>query len=240
MNNENNQVQETIKKEHSLNTKQQGEALELLTSLEDKSVNLVFLDPQYEKIGDVSRVKDWPLHYQSEYQIISILKEITRTLKPSGFCLLWVNKEILKTDRVNTWLLQAPKLKLVDLLVWSKDHFGFGAYFRSKGEYAYLLQKMPTNSKKFTNRSFPNIWTEGSVSDKQRKHPHQKPFFLIRSLIEATTNEEDLIVDPCAGSFIVLDACLATNRNFLGCDLTFNELQEREREREQNLLLMTK
>jgi DNA modification methylase len=40
------------------------------------------------------------------------------------------------------------------------------------------------------------------------------------------------VVDPCAGSFVVLDACLATNRNFLGVDLTFNELQERERERE--------
>jgi len=72
------------------------------------------------------------------------------------------------------------------------------------------------------------------VSDKQRKHPHQKPFFLLRSLIEATTQEGDLIVDPCAGSFVVLDACQQTGRQFLGVDLTFNELQERERERESN------
>ncbi|MEG7979298.1 MAG: hypothetical protein NY202_05435 [Mollicutes bacterium UO1] len=57
------------------------------------------------------------MHYQSEYQIIQIIKEINRVLKPSAFCLLWANKAILKTDRVSTWLLQAPKLKLVDLLV---------------------------------------------------------------------------------------------------------------------------
>ncbi|CAG8461244.1 16972_t:CDS:10, partial [Gigaspora margarita] len=112
--------------------RQQGEALELLTTITDKSVSLIFLDPQYEKVGDVSR--------------------------------------------------------------------------------------NPTNSRKFTNRSFPNIWQEGSVSDKQRKHPHQKPFFLLRSLIEATTQEGDLIVDPCAGSFIVLKACQETNRNFLGAE----------------------
>jgi len=40
------------------NIKQEGEGLELLKQLEDKSVALVFFDPQYEKVGDVSRVKD--------------------------------------------------------------------------------------------------------------------------------------------------------------------------------------
>ena len=143
-----------IKEKYLKNTKQAGEALELLTSLEDKSVSLVFLDPQYEKVGDVSRVKDWPLHYQSEYQIINLLKEISRVLKPSAFCLLWINKEILKTDRVSTWLLQASKLKLVDLLVWSKDHFGFGSYFRNKGEFAFFLGKLSGLEawSSFTNR----------------------------------------------------------------------------------------
>ena len=166
------------KREYLLNTKQSGEALEMLASLEKNSISLAFFDPQYEKVGDVSRVKDYPLHYQSEYQIIQILKEINRTLKPSAFCLLWINKEILKTDRVSTWLLQAPKLKLVDFLVWSKDHFGFGSYFRNKGEFAFLLQKNPTNSKKFANRAFPSIWEEGSVSDKKTKTPPSKAFFL--------------------------------------------------------------
>jgi len=49
--------------------------------------------------------------------------------------------------------------------------------------------------------------------------PHQKPRELIRTLITATTNERDLVVDPCAGSFIVLE------RKFLGCDLTFEEME---------------
>jgi hypothetical protein len=34
------------------------------------------------------------------------------------------------------------------------------------------------------------------------------------------------VVDPCAGSFIVLEACQNTNRNFLGCDFTFKEQEE--------------
>jgi 16S rRNA G966 N2-methylase RsmD len=75
-------------KQYLPNTKQQGEALELLSQLETNQASLIFLDPQYEKVGDVSRIKDYPLHYQTEYQIIYIVKEATRVLKPSGFCLL--------------------------------------------------------------------------------------------------------------------------------------------------------
>jgi len=63
------------------------------------------------------------------------------------------------------------------------------------------------------------------VKVSQRKHPHQKPKELIKSLITATTNEGDLIVDPCAGSFIVLEACQELNRKFLGCDLTHKEIE---------------
>jgi hypothetical protein len=42
----------------------------------------------------------------------------------------------------------------------------------------------------------------------------------------ATTSEKDLVVDPCAGSFIVLETCQEINRNFLGCDLTLLEQAE--------------
>jgi site-specific DNA-methyltransferase (adenine-specific) len=49
---------------------------------------------------------------------------------------------------------------------------------------------------------------------------------LIKALIEATTEKGDLIVDPCAGSFVVLEICQELKRKFLGCDLTFREMKE--------------
>ncbi|CAG8587412.1 6441_t:CDS:2 [Racocetra fulgida] len=67
---------------------------------------------------------------------------------------------------------------------------------------------------------------EMPLASQRRNHPHQKPFLLIKSIIEATTQEGDLVVDPCAGSFIVLEACQETEREFLGCDLTFEKMQE--------------
>ena len=51
----------------------------------------------------------------------------------------------------------------------------------------------------------------------------------------ATTNEGDLIVDPCAGSFIVLEICREINRNYLGCDLTFKEMKEFLKENQRKL-----
>ena len=70
-----------------LNTKQAGEALELLSSLESNSVSLVFFDPQYEPVKNVLSV-NYPLYSQSDYQILRILEQVERVLKPSSFCLL--------------------------------------------------------------------------------------------------------------------------------------------------------
>jgi site-specific DNA-methyltransferase (adenine-specific) len=53
-------------------------------------------------------------------------------------------------------------------------------------------------------------------------HPHQKPIELQRILIEAVSGENEYIVDPCSGSYSVLEACRLTNRNFIGCDLNIN------------------
>jgi len=48
---------------------------------------------------------------------------------------------------------------------------------------------------------------------------------LIKALIVATTQEGDLVVDPCAGSFVVLEVCQELKRDYLGVDLTFKEMQ---------------
>jgi hypothetical protein len=53
---------------YQANTKQAGKDLELLT-------NLILLDPQYDKVSNVLHL-DYPLHYQSDYQIMNLLKEV--------------------------------------------------------------------------------------------------------------------------------------------------------------------
>jgi site-specific DNA-methyltransferase (adenine-specific) len=60
------------------------------------------------------------------------------------------------------------------------------------------------------------------IESKNKKHPHQKPLELQKVLIEAVSNVGDLVVDPAAGSYSVLEACLLSQRTFLGCDIAEN------------------
>lgn len=92
-------ILERERTEYSLNTRQSGEALELLSSLENNSTSLIFFDPQYEPVKNVLRT-NYPLYSQSDYQILRILEQIERILKPSSFCFLWVNKTLLGNDRI--------------------------------------------------------------------------------------------------------------------------------------------
>ena len=69
------------------------------------------------------------------------------------------------------------------------------------------------------------------MTSSKREHPHQKPKGLIKALVEATTEPGELVVDPCAGSFMVLEVCQELGREFMGCDLTYEEMKEFQRER---------
>jgi site-specific DNA-methyltransferase (adenine-specific) len=50
-------------------------------------------------------------------------------------------------------------------------------------------------------------------------HPTQKPVALFEYLIKTYTNEGELVLDNCMGSFTTAIACLNTRRNFIGIEL---------------------
>lgn len=55
---------------------------------------------------------------------------------------------------------------------------------------------------------------------KENYHPTQKPVSLLEWLIKTYTNEGDLVLDNCMGSGSTGVACVNTNRNFIGMELT--------------------
>jgi site-specific DNA-methyltransferase (adenine-specific) len=56
--------------------------------------------------------------------------------------------------------------------------------------------------------------------DKDKLHPTQKPVALCEYLIKTYTNEGDLVLDNCIGSGTTAVACIKTNRNFIGIELS--------------------
>ena len=80
-------------------------------------------------------------------------------------------------------------------------------------------------AKNWTDHRIREIWVEKIARDlyPHKLYPHIKPIGLITRLIGAVTHPGDLVVDPAAGSFVVLHAARQLGRNFIGCDLRLPE-----------------
>ena len=50
-------------------------------------------------------------------------------------------------------------------------------------------------------------------------HPTQKPVKLLQLLLQLTTKEGDLVIDPFAGSFSTAEACMNLGLNFKGFEI---------------------
>jgi site-specific DNA-methyltransferase (adenine-specific) len=54
---------------------------------------------------------------------------------------------------------------------------------------------------------------------RNKLHPTQKPLELFERFILASTNQGDVVLDPCMGSGTTAIACINTNRNYIGFEL---------------------
>lgn len=212
-----------------LNKRQQMDGLQLLQKIPSESIRVVFFDPQYRGVLDKlsygnegkSRGKArHDLEQMSEETILTFISFIEKVLAKNGYLFLWVDKFHL-VNGIQKWLSQTPTLQSVDMITWNKGKMGMGYRTRRTCEYLIVIQKMPRQAKStWTIHNIPDVWTEKIL---HRIHTHQKPLELQKQLILATTNEEDIVCDPAAGSYSVFECCKATNRNFIGCDIKFGE-----------------
>lgn len=208
-----------------VNARQKMNGVELLEALPDKCASLVFLDPQYRAILDKQKYGNEgerqkgraKLPQMSDSDIAFFIEEIERILRPSGHIALWVDKFTVGEGHHHRWFRRTKTLRRVDLFHWDKTSFGMGARFRGQSEYTVLVQKEPFRAKGiFVDRGFPDTLPEAVD---QARHPHSKPAGIQLRMIKALTKRGDLVVDPCAGGYGVLDACQTSARQFVGCDL---------------------
>lgn len=82
------------------------------------------------------------------------------------------------------------------------------------GVGAYNLEKWQMFSEKGDNYiEVPNLSSDRGL------HPTQKPLSLMKALIELTTQENQLVLDPFAGSGTTLVAAKELNRHYLGFEI---------------------
>ncbi len=92
--------------------------------------------------------------------------------------------------------------------IWDK----FSDIFKLKVDYCKISQTFNPI------KGLTDVWTDINFYEESRIHPTQKPLKLIKRLIEASSSEKDLIVDPFLGSSSSVIAAIDTNRQIHGCE----------------------
>jgi site-specific DNA-methyltransferase (adenine-specific) len=210
------------------NVAQTGDALELLRSLLGACSPLAVFDPQHRAVMDKlkfgnegARQKErFKLPPMTDDYIDDSCREIARVLTPSGYLMLWADTfRLCQTYHLRV----ADVLSCVDLIAWDNQRPGNGYRSRRCGDYLLALQKPPITPSTWRDHGIRNRWPEKiDLKIYPRKlYPHAKPIGLITRLIGAVTQPGDLIVDPAAGSFAVMHAAHALEREFIGCDIAY-------------------
>ena len=214
----------TLEGDLKFNTRQKMDGLVLLSRLPKEEIPVVFLDPQYRGLLDkmsygnegIKRGRERAALLQmDEKTITKFIQAVNRVLVPSGHLFLWMDKFHLCTG-FGDWLYKT-NLDVVDMITWDKGRMGMGYRTRRQSEYLVVMQKQPRRAKGVWKlHNIRDVWSE---TVERGVHAHRKPVGLQAALIEAVSNPKDIVVDPAAGSFSVLEACSLQGRRFLGCDI---------------------
>ena len=206
-----------------------GDSVEVMSGLEDKSVDLIIADPPYflpAKHYDTRKYFARSLSDLSilEYFFRGVFKEITRVLKDEGFIYIFCDGQSYPVFYVQLY----PHVKSLRPLIWDKLTSINGYSWRHQHEII-LFAEMPKAPVIPTGDG--DILKYRAVRVNEREHPAEKPINLISALIEKSTNNNDIIIDPFTGSGTTLIASERLKRNSIGieiskeyCELSYKRL----------------
>ncbi len=95
-----------------------------------------------------------------------------------------------------------------------------------KAQHTFNYQAMkegdfPKDTMKVPGKQMRSVWsvpTPGPSEKQHGKHPTQKPIDLLTRIVRASSNPDDLILDPFCGSGTTGVAALGNGRQFIGID----------------------
>jgi len=175
-----------------------------------------------------------------------------RILKPEGT--IWISGTYHSIYQCG-YMLQKNNFHILNDITWFKPNASPNLSCRfftashetilwarkdKKAKHTFNYNEMknglfPEDKLKKENTQMRSVWSITSpknVEKKYGKHPTQKPLDLLKRIVLASTNENDIVIDPFCGSGTTGVACKCLkNRSFIGieidknyCDLTKNRL----------------
>ena len=146
------------------------------------------------------------------------ISEFYRILKDGSHCYIMSNHVNLQ-EMINVGVESG--FKFVKSLIWQKGNKIMGHYYMSAFEYILLFRK---GKGKMINHcgtsdilSVPNKKTKGR--DGKNLHDTEKPIELMKILIENSSQEGEIVLDPFMGIGSTIITAKNTNRKYIGFEL---------------------
>ncbi len=199
----------------------QGDCLEIMGGIKDKSVDLIVTDPPYLMDYQSNRRKkedrfDKIKNDKGNYMLIQdYLEECHRIMKDNTaiycFC-SWHNIDFFKNEF-------EKHFKLKNILVWNKNNHGTGDL---KGSYAPKHEFILFGHKGRTllrEKRIADVIDCPKISSNKLTHPTEKPQDLLEIFIKQSSDVGSIIFDGFMGTGSCGIAAKKLNRNFIGIEL---------------------
>ena len=222
----------------------QGDCLEIMKEIPDKSIDLIVTDPPYLHIKGgckskrlnvgcrdvnsnvVSNMSDF-----GEQQIYTFLDNVKKKMKKVN---MYVFCSKLQIPYYLNWALK-NKLQY-DVLFWYKNtnRMISTKFYASNVEYIIRiygngcsLNSILNDNGKAKSELYQKIFSYDTP--KNKIHEAQKPIKMLERIISLSSNENDKILDCFMGSGTTGVACKELNRNFIGIELdnTYYEIAKK-------------
>jgi site-specific DNA-methyltransferase (adenine-specific) len=214
-----------------------GDAIDLLSTLEEDSVDLIIADPPYNlgksygNNSDEMSFSDY-LDFTRKW-----LFECGRVLKKTGSIYVFMGfryisylYDIMDKEldlRFNSWIVWHYTQGVGKTKGFSPRHDDV-LFFTATDEFTFNLDDIRVPQKYYRQRNNMrganpgDVWTFSHVhysNPNRQAHPTQKPEGLIERMVLASSNSGDLVLDPFSGSGTTLRVCDQLERASLGLEI---------------------
>ena len=233
----------------------QGDCLELMNNIPDKSVDCIITDLPY---GTTQCKWDTIIPFEP------LWKQYNRIIKDNGAIVLfgtepfsshlrlsnlknykydWIWDKVKGTGFLNAKRQPMRNHELISVFYKKQCTYNPQKTYGHKMKKSYRSKDLQTDvygemkndyTYESTERYPRSIQVFSTDTQNSSLHPTQKPVALIEYLIKTYTNDGELVFDSCMGSGTTGVACINTNRRFIGIELD-NNYFEIAKERIENI-----
>lgn len=226
-----------------------ADAIDVLNSLPNESIDLIFVDPPYNIGKNFAGRKDkWETDEDYLLWCYKWIDLCICKLKPYGSMYIMTSTQFMPYFD----LYIRKSLYILSRIVWSYDSSGvqakkyYGSLYepilfcvKDKNDYTFnadqIMVEAKTGAKRnlidyrknppqpYKNEKVPgNVWNFNRVRyrmDEYENHPSQKPISLLERIIKASSNEGDVVLDPFCGTFTTCFVAKQLGRKFIGVEI---------------------